>query len=267
MFTMRVGNIVPGERVSVALTLVGPLPYEDGEATFRFPLVVAPRYIPGNPLAGDAVGDGYADDTDAVPDASRITPPVLLPGFPNPVRLSIDVGIDPAGLTLRRCARACTPSPLDDGRIRVRPGERLDRDFILRFRYGAARWHRLAASGSGRGRRRGHLPADRAAAGRRRAARAPRRGVAAGPLRQHGRLEDGGRAPGRGAHRGHAHRRRPLRGADLRQRESTGRRLPDGLVEATDRHRYRAVEHLARIDARGGTEILHPAASRRLPAA
>src|SRR6202795_1416648 len=72
VFTMRVGNILPGERVSVALTLVTPLAYEDGEATFRFPLVVAPRYIPGCPLADGAVGDGYADDTEAVPDASRI---------------------------------------------------------------------------------------------------------------------------------------------------------------------------------------------------
>ncbi len=99
VFTMRVGNILPGERVSVALTLVGPLSYEDGEATFRLPLVVAPRYIPGIPT-GSAVGDGYAHDTDAVPDASRITPPVLLPGFPNPVRLSIGVDIDPAGLPL-----------------------------------------------------------------------------------------------------------------------------------------------------------------------
>jgi hypothetical protein len=34
--------------------------------------------------------------------------------------------------------------------------------------------------------------------------------------------------------------------------------LPDGLVAATDRHRYRAVEHLARMDARGGTELLEP---------
>ena len=27
---------------------------------------------------------------------------------------------------------------------------------------------------------------------------------------------------------------------------------------ATDRHRFRAVEHLARVDARGGTELLAP---------
>jgi hypothetical protein len=70
VFTMRVGNILPGERVSIALTLAGSLSYEDGEATFRFPLVVAPRYIPGTVLPGQPVGDGHAADTDAVPDAS-----------------------------------------------------------------------------------------------------------------------------------------------------------------------------------------------------
>ena len=109
VFTMRVGNILPGERVSVHLTLVGALPYEDGEATFRFPLVVAPRYIPGAPLADGQVGDGVAPDTDAVPDASRITPPVLLPGFPNPVRLSVAVDIDPARCRSTGSRRACTP--------------------------------------------------------------------------------------------------------------------------------------------------------------
>src|SRR5246127_1667852 len=119
VFTMRVGNIVPGERVSVALTLVCPLYYEDGEATFRFPLVVAPRYIPGRALTDLAVGDGHADDTDAVPDASRITPPVLLPGFPNPVRLTIDVGIDPAGLTLSGVRSSLPAVSTDDGRIRI----------------------------------------------------------------------------------------------------------------------------------------------------
>src|SRR5262249_55001900 len=52
VFTMRVGNIMPGERVSVRLTMVGPLPYADGEATYRLPLVVAPRDGPGDPPPG-----------------------------------------------------------------------------------------------------------------------------------------------------------------------------------------------------------------------
>ena len=88
---------MPGERATVELTLCGILPYSDGEATFRFPLVVAPRYIPGVPLPGPSVGDGTAVDTNAVPDASRISPPVLLPGFRNPVRLSLEVEIHDGG--------------------------------------------------------------------------------------------------------------------------------------------------------------------------
>src|SRR5437588_854247 len=96
VFTLRVGNLMPGESATVRLTLAGPLIYDAGEVTFRFPLVVAPRYIPGFPLAGPSVGDGVASDTAAVPDASRISPPVLLPGVPNPVRLSLTVEVEPA---------------------------------------------------------------------------------------------------------------------------------------------------------------------------
>src|SRR5919198_1146004 len=62
-------------RTELAQTFVnpfpGPLPYDDGEATYRFPLVVAPRYVPGSPLPVAPAGDGTALDTDEVPDASR----------------------------------------------------------------------------------------------------------------------------------------------------------------------------------------------------
>lgn len=139
VFTLRVGNILPGERVTIQLTLVGPLSYEDGEATYRLPLVVAPRYIPGVPLPGRSVGDGVQPDTDAVPDASRITPPILLPGFPNPVDLSIGVDLDPAGLQLhgiRSSLHAIKTETTDSlTTISISPGERVDRDFILKLAY------------------------------------------------------------------------------------------------------------------------------------
>jgi Ca-activated chloride channel homolog len=141
VFTMRVGNLLPGERVTVRLVMTGPLPWDEGEATFRFPLVVAPRYIPGAPLEGEPVGSGTEPDTDAVPDASRISPPVLLPGFPNPVDLSIKVRIDPAGLDLgavRSSLHAVVEQAGDGVRaVRVEPGERADRDFVLRLRTGS----------------------------------------------------------------------------------------------------------------------------------
>jgi Ca-activated chloride channel family protein len=151
VFTMRVGNLMPGERARVRLVMAGPLPVDQGEATFRFPLVVAPRFVPGASLEGEPAGDGVAEDTDAVPDASRISPPVLLPGVPNPVRLSISVEIDPAGLALgevrsslhtlvseRREERSGGEGPSGQVRVlRVEPGERVDRDFVLRLEIGS----------------------------------------------------------------------------------------------------------------------------------
>jgi Ca-activated chloride channel family protein len=89
VFTMTVGNLMPGDVVTIALTLSGPLPIDDGEVTWQFPLVVAPRYMPGAALPGEQAGLGIAHDTTATPDASRISPPVLLPGLPSPVRLGV----------------------------------------------------------------------------------------------------------------------------------------------------------------------------------
>ena len=137
VFSLRVGNLMPGDQISVFLTLVGPLEYSDAQATFRFPLVVAPRYIPGSPLPGPPVGPGVAEDTSLVPDASQITPPVLLPGFPNPVRLSLSVEFDPAGLPLADLESSlhAVETTETSGRklVRLVPGERLNRDFILRW--------------------------------------------------------------------------------------------------------------------------------------
>ena len=258
VFTVRVGNIAPGERVSVALTLVCPLSYEDGEATFRFPLVVAPRYIPGTALADTAVGDGYADDTDAVPDASRITPPVLLPGFPNPVRLGIDVGIDPAGLALSEVRSSLHTVSLHDGRLLVQPGERANRDFVLRLRYGTDDFSDSLvlvpdAEGDEGSYQLTVLPPALDAPPR------PRDVVLV--------LDRSGSMAGWkmvAARRAAARIVDTLNGADrfavltFDHQIQRPDRLPAGLVEANDRNRYRAVEHLARVNDRGGTELLAP---------
>jgi Ca-activated chloride channel family protein len=135
VFTLRVGNLMPGETATVRLSLVGPLPIDDGEVTFRFPLVVAPRYIPGSTLSGDQAGLGRAMDTDLVPDASRISPPVLLPGSPNPVRLGLRVTMED-GRARKVASSLHTVTEIHEAVqvIEVRPGERLDRDFLLRWR-------------------------------------------------------------------------------------------------------------------------------------
>lgn len=269
VFTMRVGNIPPGEAVTVELELAGPLAMTDGEATFRFPLVVAPRYIPGVPLDGPGVGLGTALDTDAVPDASRISPPVLLPGQPNPVYLSFRLELDPAGLPirdLRASLHTLRLSRTDEGLqvVELTPGaERLDRDVILRFRVGepeissSLSIHR-GADGTTTALLTVVPPATLPASFR------PRDVVVV--LDRSGSM---------GGWKMAAARRAAARIIDtLTGRDRFGVILFDHhleepapsagqLIAATDRQRFRAVEFLAKVEACGGTEIA-PALKRAL---
>lgn len=138
VFSVRVGNLGPGEEATIEMRLTGPLSFEDGEATFRFPLVVAPRYTAGTPLPADQTGPGLASDTDAVPDASRVTPPRLVDSDDRP-DLQISLSLDGAGLKLSDL-RSSLPTEVTevDGltRLQVASGARADRDFVLRFRVG-----------------------------------------------------------------------------------------------------------------------------------
>ncbi|HEY4024388.1 MAG TPA: DUF3073 family protein [Pseudonocardiaceae bacterium] len=247
VFTMRVGNIAPHEQVSVRVVLAGLLPFDDGEATFRFPLVVAPRYIPGQPLAGAPVGTGTSLDTDAVPDASRITPPVLLPGFPNPITLSATVDIDPAGLIIGEIATSLPVRTESEGlRLRLEPGERANQDFIVRLR--------LAESAS-----------SFAVHGRTFALTlVPPTEVGTSRPRDVVLVLD--RSGSMGGWKMVAARRAAARIVDSLTDADSFAVLafdhiierPHQLVPANDRNRFRAVEYLAGLTARGGTEMLEP---------
>jgi Ca-activated chloride channel homolog len=149
-FATRVGNLQPGEDAVITLTLTGPLAVDDGAAEYRFPLVVAPRYVAGWPAGGPPVGPGTAADTDAVPDASRVSPPVLLPGLASPVRLSLRARLAGLGLSpdaVRSSLHAVTRGADADGAVEVSlyPGERLDRDVVLRFPVAGAAARTIAA--------------------------------------------------------------------------------------------------------------------------
>jgi Ca-activated chloride channel family protein len=91
IFTNSVANIGPGETVLVQIVYQQTLRYSEGEFSLRFPMVVGPRYIPSGEKVVAFNGKGWGADTRAVPDASRITPPVLNPknGKVNPVSLEV----------------------------------------------------------------------------------------------------------------------------------------------------------------------------------
>jgi len=103
IFTTAVANIGPGEEVVVEIEYQQNLHYDQGQFRIRFPLVVAPRYIPGTPVLQDEIKGfqttGWAKDTDQVPDASKITPPVVDPSHGKINQVSIQVDLN-AGFPL-----------------------------------------------------------------------------------------------------------------------------------------------------------------------
>ena len=126
IFTQSVGNIQPNDEIRIKISYVDVLDYDMGTYEFHFPMVVGPRYIPGTPTSkmpelpnelkgkvgeseapldapldgADPSGTGVAPDTDRVPDASRITPPVLKPGYRTAHDISLAVSLN-AGVPIQ----------------------------------------------------------------------------------------------------------------------------------------------------------------------
>jgi len=136
IFTQSVANIMPGEKITVTISYVETLQYEDGSYELVFPMVVGPRYIPGTPTGKQ--GGGWAPDTNQVPDASRITPPVTPPGMRAGHDISIELSLD-AGLPLESVTSITHQVSVDKptpSRALVRLTNKAtipNKDFILKY--------------------------------------------------------------------------------------------------------------------------------------
>jgi Ca-activated chloride channel family protein len=136
VFTIQVGNVLPGDDIVIRLEYCERLPLlADGRAELRLPLVVAPRYMHGEVLDGEQTGTGVEPDSDLIPDASRLSPPRLAPGFDPGTALSIEVDVMGRVSELASTQHAIQSS-VHDGHVRVSLATeraRLDRDFVLRW--------------------------------------------------------------------------------------------------------------------------------------
>src|SRR5215475_1799664 len=136
IFTQSVANIAPGAKVKITISYIEFLKYEDGTYEFVFPMVVAPRYIPGRPTGKR--GGGWAADTNKVTDASRITPRVAPKGMRAGHDISIEVKLD-AGVPidgLKSTLHEVDVASTDNHRAVVRLKDQAtipNKDFILKF--------------------------------------------------------------------------------------------------------------------------------------
>jgi len=136
IFTQSVANILPGEQVTVTISYVETLRYEAGSYEFVFPMVVGPRYIPGQPTGYQ--GGGWAPDTNRVPDASRVTPWVAAKGTRAGHDISLELVLD-AGVAIQEVRSKTHDIDIDRksasrATVRLRDEATIpNKDFILKY--------------------------------------------------------------------------------------------------------------------------------------
>jgi Ca-activated chloride channel family protein len=152
IFTQSVANIEPGGEVKIRITYFEKLAYEHKQYEYMFPMVVGPRYIPGQTQgAGDAAapgapaaaaptgGGGTVAPTDQVPDADRITPPVLRPGERSGHDIGVTVLLD-AGLEVQELTPVTHCVDVEDvsgsrKKVVLSSADSIpNRDFVLRWK-------------------------------------------------------------------------------------------------------------------------------------
>lgn len=149
LFTNRVANIAPGEKVHVKVRFLVPVSYANGAFSLRLPTTLTPRYMPGQvDTSSEAVqavmlnGNGWALPTDQVPDAHRISPfmmPTAELTSTGSHRIAIEITLD-GGLPMADISSPYHDIDFEQGSgggytVSLRGGSAvMDRDFVLRWR-------------------------------------------------------------------------------------------------------------------------------------
>ena len=167
IFSMAVANIAPGEEITVEIEFGQVVSLHDDIFSLRFPMVLTPRYIPGKALAGNEeaavrfAGNGWSVDTDQVPDASRITPPLfeLSAEKQNQVHLLLELaaGFPVASLTSLYHGITVEKEGEQKRLIRFNGEVKADRDFVLEWTAAAQKSPRAALFSEQRGEDEYHL--------------------------------------------------------------------------------------------------------------
>jgi Ca-activated chloride channel family protein len=134
IFTQAVANILPNEKIIIEISYVETLKYEDGAYEFVFPMVVGPRYIPGNAIGKQ--GGGFAPDTNQVPDASKITPMPARDraGHDISIAVKLDAGVSIENLDSKSHEIESSRLAANSYAVKLKNEKTIpNKDFILRY--------------------------------------------------------------------------------------------------------------------------------------
>ena len=136
IFTQSLANIKSGEQIKVTIRYTESLKFEQGDYEFVFPMVVGPRYITGTAI--DSKGN-----TNQVPDASRINPPVLKPEMRSGNDITVSLQID-AGVPIRNLYstshRVDVQNSGETVQLKLATGDNIpNKDLIVRYKISSDR--------------------------------------------------------------------------------------------------------------------------------
>ena len=144
VFTLSLGNVQPGDLIVVRFAWFQVLDRVADGLRLMVPACPGVRYIPGRPLLRGASGRGSADDTDQVPDASRITPPRIDALHPDAAYFSIEGRLSAGGVESGSASSPTHPIHVREAgtavTVRLSGQDAVpDRDFVLAWREPRAR--------------------------------------------------------------------------------------------------------------------------------
>jgi Ca-activated chloride channel family protein len=121
IFTQSVANILPNEKITVEISYVETLKYEDGSYEFVFPMTVAPRYIPNSVKREDA---------------NKISPPVAKTRAGHDISIEVNLNAGVPVEDIRSNSHEIATSNLNAANARIalkNETEIPNKDFVLRY--------------------------------------------------------------------------------------------------------------------------------------
>lgn len=131
IFTQSVANILPGDEITITIRYSQTLAFEDTDYEFVFPMVVGPRYIPGEWIEENFIS--------SVTDFERLNPPVVKAGTRSAHDIDVTVNLNTGSIPLKSITSNTHDIDVSrngefEGVVTLQPQDTIpNKDFVLKY--------------------------------------------------------------------------------------------------------------------------------------